>query len=130
MTRIFRTEKFDVVDVFSAGLSGKNYRLASVDVRISGTHEDLLFAALGRPSWRNVSLIWSPNEGSQADQQVTLQVRMPTLARWSTARRLAAINRRVLSKLDQAGIAYTIVQVETCGMAYIPKRADQPFNLN
>jgi hypothetical protein len=56
---------------------------------------------------------------------MTLMVRLPLLARSSTASQWAAIRRRVISKLDRAGVGYTVIQVETGGLVYLPKDARQ-----
>lgn len=54
------------------------------------------------------------------DQQMTLAVQLPLLARFSRNRRMAAVSE-VLSQLGNAGIAYDLVQVEAGDLVYLPK---------
>jgi hypothetical protein len=54
------------------------------------------------------------------DHQMTLAVELTLAARWSSARRQAEIGE-VLSQLDQAGISYTLIEVEAGELVYLPK---------
>lgn len=117
----FSPAQFDAIDVFYAGTRDRHYRVASIEVRLSSPHLDLLVSALGRPSWRHIGAVWSPESHDLAGQRITLQVRMPLLAHWSTAWRWAAIRRRVIRHLDAVQISYTVTHVETGGIAYLRK---------
>lgn len=55
-----------------------------------------------------------------ADQQMTLSVELPLLARWSSTR-LQAVIGEVLGQLSEAGITYTLIVVEVGDVAYLPK---------
>lgn len=89
-------------------------------------------AARPKPGWRLPSagcLPDRPTRGCVAafpadlpsgDHQMTLAVELTLAARWSSARRQAEIDA-VLSQLDQAGISYTLIQVEAGELVYLPK---------
>jgi hypothetical protein len=54
------------------------------------------------------------------DQQMTLAVELPLLARWSSTRRRAVIGE-VPGQLDEAGIRYMLIEVEAGDLVYLPK---------
>jgi hypothetical protein len=54
------------------------------------------------------------------DQQMTLAVELPLLARWSSTRRQAVIGA-VLGQLDETGIGYALIEVEAGDLVYLPK---------
>lgn len=122
MTKLLSHAQFYVIDADSMYPSVKHYRWTNVEVRIR-CQEDLFTPAMEWPAWcsRHVTAIWYREMPPKAYQQITLHVRMPVVARWSTGYRWAAIRRRVISKLDNSGIDYDIVQVEYYGLVYLPK---------
>ena len=54
------------------------------------------------------------------DQQMTLAVELPLLARWSSTR-LQAVIGEVLGQLDEAAITYTLIEVVVGDLVYLPK---------
>ena len=54
------------------------------------------------------------------DQQMTLAVKLPLLARWNSTR-LHAVIGEVLGQLDEAGIGYRLIEVEVGDLVYLPK---------
>jgi hypothetical protein len=52
--------------------------------------------------------------------QVTLMMRLFVLVRWSAPHQWAVI-RRIILKLDRAGVRYTATRWEPTGLRYLPK---------
>jgi hypothetical protein len=105
----------------------KHRDTAYIEILIPGGHEGQAEARMaaafgwlvpGRRRSRCVAAFPAGLPGG--DQQMTLAVELPLLARRSSAR-LQAVISEVLGQLDEAGITYTLIEVEAGDLVYLPK---------
>jgi hypothetical protein len=119
---IRRAGDFSIVDL-PGGKPGKHDGYADVEVFLPGGQDEQvqvrLAVAMGWPLELDGSVITSaagisrcktgfPVDLPGEDQQMTLVISLPLLARWSGARRRAVIGE-VLDRLAGAGIQYKII---------------------
>jgi hypothetical protein len=78
------------------------------------------FGWLSTGSRRSRCVAAFPVDLPGGDQQMTLAVGLPLRARWSSAR-LQAVIGEVLGQLDEAGIGYSLIEVEAGDLVYLPK---------
>ena len=133
------TEGFGIVDL-PGGKPGKHGDYAEIEVLLPGGQDNRvqvrLAVAMGWPLDYDGAVI-PPAEGISrcsagfpvdlpgGDQQMTLVVSLPLLARWNGACRQAVIGE-VLDRLAVAGIQHKIVQIAAGGVIYLPKTATEP----
>lgn len=130
-------EGFDIVDL-PGGKPGKHDDYAEIKVLFPGGQDDRvrvrLAVTMGWPLEYNGAMITSaqgisrckagfPVDIPAGDQQMTLMVSLPLLARWNGAYRREVIGE-ILERLARSGIQ--IVQVAAGGVTYLPKAAAEP----
>lgn len=105
----------------------KHRDTAYIEIRIPGGQDGQaearmasVFGWLSPGPRRSRCVAAFPADLPGGDQQMTLAVELPLLARWSSTRRQAAIGE-VLGQFDAAGIGYALIQVEAGDLVYLPK---------
>lgn len=100
---------------------------AYIEIRIPGGQESQAEAQMASAfGWlspeprRSRCVAAFPADLPGGDQQMTLAVELPLLARWNSTLRHAVIGE-ILAQLDEAGITYTLIQVEAGELVYLPK---------
>jgi hypothetical protein len=135
------TEAFDVA-ADPAGRPGRRGGYADVEVLLPGGQDNRvqvrLAAAMGWPLERKGTVVPSargvsrcragfPVDVPGGDQQMTLVVSLPLLARWNGARR-RAVTGEFFGRLAAAGIEYKVIQVAdpAGGVICLPKPPAAP----
>jgi hypothetical protein len=133
------TEGFAVVDL-PGGNPGKHGDYAEIEVLLPGGQDNRvqlrLAAAMDWPLDYDGAVIPSAEGVSRCragfpvdlpggDQQMTLVVSLPLLARWNGTCRRAVIGE-VLDRLAKAEIQHKVVQIAAGGVIYLPTTAAEP----